>query len=153
MGIFNDWGYFGLFLGCFLAATILPFSSDALFVASLGLGGNIYLTLFWATLGNWLGGLTSYWVGYAGKWEWLERWFKVKKETLEKQKRKVEKYGSWLALLTWVPFIGDVFAVGLGFYRTNFYASAFFMLVGKGLRFVGLVLIFIYFRDKLSWFV
>lgn len=153
MNFFQDLGYWGLFLGCFLAATIFPFSSDALFLTTLTFGGKITQTLFFGTLGNWLGGLTSYWVGYIGKWEWLEKWFKIKESTLQKQKQKVDKYGSWLALLTWVPFIGDVFAVALGFYKTNFYSSAFFMLVGKFLRFLFLVYIFMYMRDRLDWFI
>ncbi|NDV56955.1 YqaA family protein [Bacteroides sp. 519] len=153
MSLFGDWGYLGLFLGCFLAATIFPFSSDALFVASLGLGGSVTLTLFWGTLGNWLGSLTSYWVGYAGKWEWIEKWFKVKRETLEKQKSKVNKYGSLLALLTWLPFIGDIFAIALGFYKTKFWPTAIFMLIGKLLRFVIITIVFLYFADKLEWFV
>lgn len=153
MNFFGDWGYLGLFLGCFLAATIFPFSSDALYIASLGLGGGVGLTLFWGTLGNWLGSLTTYWIGYIGKWEWIEKWFKVKPETLEKQKAKVDKYGSLLALLVWIPFIGDVFAIALGFYKTNFWYSALFMLIGKLLRFIALTVIFLYFADKLEWFV
>lgn len=153
MNFFHDLGYLGLFLGCFLAATIIPFSSDALFLTTLTLGGDIPKTLFWGTLGNWLGGLTSYWIGYIGKWEWLEKWFKIKESTLQKQKAKIDKYGSWLALLTWVPFIGDVFAVGLGFYKTNFYSSAFFMLLGKFFRFLFLVYVFTYMSNKLDWFM
>lgn len=153
MNLFGDWGYVGLFLGCFFAATIFPFSSDALFVTSLGLGGSATLTLLWATLGNWLGSLTTYWIGYTGKWEWIEKWFKVKPETLEKQKAKVDKYGSLLALLTWLPFIGDVFAIALGFYRTKFWSTALFMLIGKFLRFLIITIVFIYFADKLQWFV
>lgn len=153
MNIFTDWGYLGLFAGCFLAATIFPFSSDALFIASLGFGGSSYWVLFWATLGNWLGGLTTYWVGYIGKWEWLERWFRVKEETLRKQKAKIDKYGSLLAFLVWIPFIGDIFAVALGFYKVNFYQSAAFMLIGKFLRFAGLMLIFTDFKDWLQYII
>lgn len=85
---FNEWGYLGLFLGSFLAATVVPFSSDALFVGYLTLGSNTWISLFWATLGNWLGGLTSYWVGYIGKWEWLEKWFRIKKINHRKTKTK-----------------------------------------------------------------
>lgn len=151
MNWLGDWGYLGLFIGCFLAATVIPFSSDVLYFASLGLGGSVALTLLFATLGNWLGGLTSYWVGYAGKWEWIEKWFKVKRETLEKQKQKVNKYGSWLALFTWLPFVGDVFAIALGFYRTRFWTTALFMLIGKFVRFGIWAIIFIYFRDKIEW--
>lgn len=151
--MFNDWGYVGLFFGCFLAATIFPFSSDALFFASLGFGGSIPLSLLWATLGNWLGSLTTYWIGRVGKWEWIEKWLKVKEETLKKQKSKIDKYGSLLALFTWIPVIGDVFAIALGFYRTNFYTSAIFMLIGKFVRFVLLIIIFLYFKENLHWFV
>jgi len=153
MEFLGDWGYLGLFLGCFLAATIIPFSSDALFVSALALDGSIPLTLFWGVSGNWLGGLVTYWMGYVGKWEWIEKWFRVKPETLEKQKKRVNKYGSWLALLTWVPIIGDVFALALGFYRTNFYSSALFMLIGKLVRFVLIIIVFVYFKVELDWFV
>ena len=151
MELLGAWGYFGIFIGAFLAATVIPFSSDILVVASLGLGGSIPLTLFFATTGNWLGGMVSYGMGYLGKWEWIEKWFKVSPEKLAKQQAKVQKYGSWLALVTWVPVIGDVFAIALGFYRVNVYSTALFMLVGKALRFVGLAIIFFYFWDKLGW--
>jgi membrane protein YqaA with SNARE-associated domain len=153
MELLGDWGYLGLFLGCFLAATIVPFSSDALFISALALNGNISLTLLWGVSGNWLGGLVTYWMGYIGKWEWIEKWFRVKPVTLEKQKKRVDKYGNWLALLTWVPIVGDLFALALGFYRTNFYTSALFMLIGKLARFILITIIFLYFKDKLNWII
>ncbi len=131
-----EFGYLGLFIGSFVAATLVPFSSDVLLVGMLLAGGDIVWTVVVATLGNWLGGLTSYWVGWLGKWEWIERYFKIKRETLERQKARVDRYGSWLALLTWLPFVGDVFAVALGFYRVRFRSTAVLMLVGKGARFV-----------------
>lgn len=65
-------GYFGLFLGSFVAATVVPFSSDVQLVAMLAAGGNVWFCVVVATLGNWLGGLTSYWLGWLGKWEWIE---------------------------------------------------------------------------------
>ena len=68
-----------------------------------------------ATVGNWLGGLTSYWIGWLGRWDWIERWFKVKREKLEQQKGHVDRYGVWLALFTWLPIVGDLFAIALGF--------------------------------------
>lgn len=98
-------------------------------------GGSPWAVISIATAGNFIGGLTSYGVGRIGKWEWIER-FGVKAETLEKQKAKIDKYGSWAALMSWVPIIGDVIAVALGFYRTKFLPSALFMLIGKAGRFV-----------------
>lgn len=131
-----DWGYLGLFLGSFLAATIVPFSSEFLFIGLLLAGGDPWLCLLAGTLGNWCGSLTCYGLGYLGKWEWIEKWLKIKPEKLEKQKVVIDKWGPWLALVCWLPFIGDVLAVGLGFYRVRFVSSAFFMLIGKGLRFL-----------------
>ncbi|HIS34055.1 MAG TPA: DedA family protein [Candidatus Avirikenella pullistercoris] len=131
-----NFGYIGLFIGAFLAATIIPFSSDVLLVGLLAAGGDPIISITVATLGNWLGGLSSYWLGYIGKWEWLEKYFKVKPETLEKQKKKVDKYGASLAFFSWLPGIGDVLAIALGFYRVDFKKSAVFMLIGKGARFI-----------------
>lgn len=143
-----DLGYWGLFIGSFLASTIIPMSADVLLVGVLALGGNIWLCLAIATVGNWLGGLTSYWIGYIGRWDWIERWFKVKEEQLIRQKNKINKYGSFLALLTWLPIVGDLFAIALGFYRINPVTSAVYMLAGRFLRFLFWVVLYIEYADK-----
>ena len=136
MEFFLDFGYISLFFGAFIAATVVPFSSDVMLVALLVAGGDPYLAIISATLGNWLGGLTSYWVGYMGRWDWIEKYLKVSRAKLEKQQYNITKYGSLLALMTWLPIIGDVMAVALGFYKVDFKRSAVFMLIGKCLRFV-----------------
>ena len=140
--ILLDWGYFGMFLSALLAATILPFSSDAVLMGLVAAGRSPVGIVATATLGNWVGGLISYWMGWLGKTEWLEKYFRVKHETIERHKSRVQRWGAWLALLTWVPFVGDVFAVVLGFYKARFVPSALWMLVGKGGRFVVWALIF-----------
>lgn len=147
MELLSNLGLIGLFLGCFLAATVVPFSSDFLMVGVLIAGINPILAIIVATAGNWLGGLTSYYIGFIGKWDWIEKWFKVKEETLLKQKHNIDKYGSMLAFLTWLPIIGDVFAVTLGFYKVNFTKSAIFMLIGKGARFAFWALLYHYFGE------
>lgn len=132
----EELGYLGLFLGAFLAATVVPFSSDFLLVGALLAGSNIVITVIVASLGNWAGGMFSYWMGWMGRWEWIEKWFKVNQQTLEKQKTKIDRYGSLLAFLSWLPLVGDLFALGLGFYKVSPWKVAIFMLVGKTLRFV-----------------
>lgn len=139
-----EYGYIGLFIGAFLAATIIPFSSDVMLVALLAAGGDPIISTITATAGNWLGGLSSYWLGYIGKWEWIEKYLKVKEETLVKQKARVDKYGAALALFSWLPGIGDVLAIALGFYKTSFKTTAIYMLVGKGARFVVWTLLYYY---------
>lgn len=128
-------GLIGLFIGCFLAATIMPFSSDALYIAILIATKDPIGCLLSGTVGNWLGGVTTYWLGRLAKWEWLEKTFKIKRETLEKQKMKIDRYGVWMALLSWVPVVGDVIAVALGFYKTPAVWTMFLLLVGKFARF------------------
>jgi membrane protein YqaA with SNARE-associated domain len=130
-----DLGYLGLFVGSFLAATVVPFSADVLLVGMLVAGGSPWAVIAIATAGNFIGGLTSYGIGRIGKWEWIEK-LGVKPETLERHKAKVDRWGAWLALLSWVPFVGDIFAVALGFYRTKFLPSTLFMLIGKAGRFI-----------------
>lgn len=139
-----EYGYWGLFIGAFLAATVVPFSSDVLLVALIAAGGNIVTTIVAATAGNWLGGLSSYGLGWLGKWEWIERWFKISPEKLEKQSGRIKRWGSWLALLTWLPGIGDVMAIGLGFYKVDFKSAALFMLIGKCARYVMWALLYLW---------
>ena len=77
-------GLLGLFIGTFLAATVLPFSSDALYLGILAVTGDVWGCRAVGTLGNWLGSVVTYWMGWIGKWEFIEKLFKVKLETLEK---------------------------------------------------------------------
>ncbi len=149
----TDLGYWGLFTGSFLASTIIPMSADILLVGILALGGNVWICLIIATAGNWLGGLTSYWIGWLGRWEWIERWLKVKEEKLVRQKKNIDKYGVWLALFTWLPVAGDLFAIALGFYRIRPYASAFYMLVGRFARFLIWTLLYIRYADRFIEFI
>lgn len=136
-----EYGLIGLFVGSFLAATVVPFSADVLLVGMLVAGANPLATIVVATASNWLGGITSYGIGRAGKWEWIER-LHVSRESLERQKARIDRFGAPIALLTWVPFVGDVFAVALGFYRVKFLPAILWMLVGKGARFVCWYLLF-----------
>lgn len=128
-------GLIGLFIGTFLAATIMPFSSDALYMGVLAMGANPVGALITGTAGNWIGGITTYYIGRLGKWEWIEKHFKVKPETLEKQKRQIDRFGPWVALISWIPVIGDVSVLALGFYKTPALWTFLLMLVGKAGRF------------------
>ena len=136
-------GLLGLFLGTFMAATMVPFNSTVFYIGILLTGVNPWIVFLVGTLGNWSGGLTTYGVGRLGKWEWIERWFKVKQETLIAQKAKIDRWGSLLALVTWLPFVGDVFAIALGFYRVPFWKCSLFMFLGRGLRFLLWIFLFI----------
>jgi membrane protein YqaA with SNARE-associated domain len=133
---FVEWGYLGLFIASFLGATIIPFSSELVFSLLIIKGYDFNLSLLVATTGNWLGGLSSYFLGRLGKWSTLEKYFRLKKEKIVKFKTNIDKWGSLLAFFCWLPIIGDPIAVGLGFFRTNFLLVALWMFIGKLIRYI-----------------
>ncbi|HRE75834.1 MAG TPA: YqaA family protein [Flavobacteriales bacterium] len=129
-------GYAGLFLGCFVSATILPFASEAFVLAMLLGGFDPVAVVLVATLGNWLGGLTNYLLGYLADYHVLERRFSLKKDKIDRFKIWVDRYGVWVALITWVPVIGDPLTLVLGFFRTSFWKIAVLSLIGKCVRYI-----------------
>jgi membrane protein YqaA with SNARE-associated domain len=131
-----EYGFIGLFVGAMLAATLLPLSSDVLMVALLTTGAEPVAVVASATAGNFAGGMLSYGLGRLGKWRWLERWFGVTEAKMERQRGRIERWGALVAFFTWLPLIGDVMAVGLGFYRIPVVRCAVFMLLGKAARYV-----------------
>lgn len=133
---FAEWGYFGLFLASFLAATILPFSSEIVFSALVLAGMNLWGCTIAATIGNFLGGLSCYYLGYLGKVEWIEKYLKIKKAKVEKLQNWLNGKGSAMAFFVFLPGIGDIIAVALGFLRANVYAVSLFMFAGKFIRYI-----------------
>ena len=129
-------GLFGLFLACLLSATIIPFSSEAIVAGALALGINPWLIVLVATLGNTAGGMISFLMGWLCKWEWLEKYFHLKREKLERFRSHIERYGVWAALLTWLPIVGDPLAIAMGFMRINPWWTMLIMFVGKAIRYV-----------------
>lgn len=129
-------GYAALFMASFLAATIIPFSSEAVLSASIYGGYNTILCLVFATAGNWLGGLTSYFLGYFGKQSLIDKYLKIKPQKIERFKIKIKGNEQWIAFFCWTPFIGDVLALALGLLRVNIINVAFGMLVGKATRYI-----------------
>jgi membrane protein YqaA with SNARE-associated domain len=133
------WGLPGLFLASFLAATVLPFSSEAVLLA-MAVAGADALTLFGvATLGNSLGGLTNYGIG-----RWLPsdrfiRWARIDASKAQRWMALVQRRGTWTALLCWLPVIGDPIAIALGVCRAPLPLTALFMVIGKAARYAVLL--------------
>ena len=138
-------GYFGLFLLTFLSATILPLSSELMLILMLTQSYSPLTCLIVATSGNSLGGITNYTIGRLGNIKWLKR-IGVKEDKIHKTLPKIQKFGAYMAFLSWVPFIGDLFIVALGFFRVSFTKVTLFMVIGKFTRY----LIIIYFLSQLN---
>lgn len=134
-GLF-EYSLWGLFLASFLAATVVPFSSEALLSVLIATGTDVTTAILVATAGNWLGGLSSFAIGYLGKWEWIEKYLRVKRETIEKWHDRLYKRGTVFAFFSWLPAVGDVFSVGLGLLRANIIITALSMLAGRFIRYL-----------------
>ncbi len=128
-------GYLGLFLASFLAATVVPFSSEAILSGVIIAGYSPVLSLIIATFGNWLGGLTSYYLGYLGKQQWIEKYLRIPEAKTEKFKKKIKGKEQWVAFFCWLPFIGDILAVVLGLLKINPIRVSIGMFVGKACRY------------------
>lgn len=131
-----EYGYWGLLLASFLAATVLPFSSEVVFATLIAAGTDVWTSVLYATIGNAAGGATCYYVGKLGKTEWLGRWFKIKPEKIDKMIRWLHGKGAVMGFFGFLPAVGDVMLVALGFMRANAPVVMVSMTVGKFLRYV-----------------
>ena len=120
-----------LFASSFLAATLLPGGSEAVLFAVLKLHpGQMWPALAVATLGNTLGGMSSYLIG---------RIIPRKKDI--RGLATIRKFGAAALLLSWVPIVGDPICVAAGWLRINPWSSMLFMTTGKFARYTIVVLL------------
>lgn len=137
------WGPLGMFVAAFLAGSFVPFNSELVMLGILATGASPASVLIWGTIGNVLGSLFNYCIGTLGREEWIVQYTKVSHEKLERGKRYVQRYGAWAGLLGWVPLLGSLITVALGFMRVNIWASMSTIALGKYLRYQILVSIYL----------
>ena len=133
---FAEYGYWGLFLASFLAATILPFSSEVVFAALIAAGLDIWSLIIFATIGNSLGGVSCYYLGRLGKIEWLKRWFGISEVKINKTINKLQGKGAFMGFFGFLPAVGDAILVALGYMRANTTIVLLSMTVGKFARYI-----------------
>ena len=130
MEYFTEFGYTGLLISSFLAATILPFSSELVLSFLLLNGFNPITLVIVATSGNVLGSLVNYAIGLWGCMFVVNKILKISEEEYKKSEKRFHKYGIYSLLFAWVPIIGDPLTVVAGALRINI--IVFFALVGLG---------------------
>ena len=132
-----QYGYWGMFLAAFLAASVFPFSSEAVMVGLQLAGLDPLLLLVWGTIGNVGGSMFNYSIGRLGRMEWVEKYLRVKRESVEKAQHWMERKGAWVGgILCVVPVIGDAISVALGFMRANWLICLISITIGKLVRYV-----------------
>ena len=125
-----------MFFAAFLAATIIPFSSEVLLSTLLLSGQSPEAVILVATVGNVLGSLLNYAIGYYAGIPLAKRWLRMTDIELQSAQHRFEKYG-WAALcFAWVPIIGDPITVVAGLLRVNVLGFLFLVTMGKGTRYL-----------------
>jgi len=77
--------------------SIIPFSSEIVMVALVKVGLSPALCVLSATLGNTLGGMTLLLHGTSGRIDWIEKYFKVKREKIERMQHFLQGKGALMA--------------------------------------------------------
>lgn len=122
----------GLFASAFISATLAPGGSEAV-LAYLALQADYSDTLLLsiATLGNTLGAVTTWLLGYAAALGWLRTHPAPRQNILA----RLERYGMPLLLLSWLPLVGDGFCLAAGWLRLPFLPCLAAMALGKAARY------------------
>ena len=80
--------------------------------------------------------MTCYWLGKLGKIEWIEKYLKVPKAKIDKVHKFLEGRGAWIAFFVFLPGIGDIIAIAMGYMRANVWIVAISMFLGKLIRYI-----------------
>ena len=154
---FPEHGLSTVFVISFISATLLPLGSEPAVFGLVKLNPD----LFWAsivvgTLGNTLGGMVSWWMGY-GAHQALDkvRTYKADKNnpaSLASESPKqalnmgdqmnyraliwLEKLGPKACLLAWLPGVGDPLCAVAGWLKMPLLPCAIYMAIGKFVRYV-----------------
>lgn len=130
-----NYGLPALFVVSFLAATLIPVGSEWLLVAFIIKTGNIESAVTVATLGNYLGACTTYFIGAWGSVFLIKKVLGMDENKLNRATHFYNRYGSWSLLFSWVPIIGDPLCLVGGVLRLNFVLFSLFVFAGKLARY------------------
>ena len=127
-----DWtgetGLAALFVAAFASATLLPANSEIVLAAVVrAFPERFALAILVATLGNTLGGMTTYAVG---------RLLPQRAGATPRALEWVRRHGAAALLLSWVPIVGDALCVAAGWLRVPALTACLAMAAGKLARYV-----------------
>ena len=135
----HDWltsyGFLSLFLLSFLASTLIPLGSEWLLIAMLLARYDPSRVVAVATVGNYLGALTSYGIGlYGGEFLKL-RVLRMDGNTTRKAERLYDRFGSYSLLMSWLPIVGDPLCLVGGVLQVSFLRFSLLVFSGKLARY------------------
>lgn len=136
------YSYGALFLWSFLAATVVPLSSEPPLIFLVRSEELMVVPVLVGTLGNAIGACTTYWISRRAAQALIQ---KPRQSSTSRTARLYRRYGQPALLLSWVPILGDGLVVLAGATRLRFWGFCFWMTLGKGLRYFALACATLYF--------
>ena len=136
-------GYVGMFLSAFLAATILPFSSEVVLSALYSSGLNGLLLLIIASVGNVLGSVVNYVLGFRFGKEIATQKLKVSDAAFKRASDIFTTWGKWSLFLCWVPIIGDPITLVAGVLRSPLWFFLLAVTISKTARYAALLYVLV----------
>lgn len=126
----------GLFVWSFLAATLVPLSSEvALAAAHAAALAPPAMLLAVATLGNTLGAAVNWGLGRYFLHFQHRRWFPFKPRQVERAAGLFGRLGWPVLLLSWLPVVGDPLTFAAGMLRYPFGWFLALVVAGKAARY------------------
>ncbi len=137
-----QYGLSTVFVVAFVSATLLPLGSEPAVLGLIKLNPE----LFWpaivvATVGNTLGGAVSWWMGY-GAHQMMDRY--RGSSTHVRAIDWLQRFGPKACLLSWLPVVGDPLCAVAGWLKMPFWPCAFYMAIGKFLRYLTMTVLLLY---------
>ncbi len=133
-------GLGAVFVVAFISATLLPMGSEPVVFALVKLNAE----MFWpaigvATLGNTLGGMVTWWMGWAAR-QGVERAAKEPGRGEVRALIWLQRYGAKACLLSWLPVVGDPLCAVAGWLKLPFWPCVVYMGLGKLARYISMTL-------------
>lgn len=134
-----DWGYWGMFVSALLAGSVIPFSSELVLVGLVQLGLHPMGCVLAATVGNVLGGHDVLLYGAPGADRLDREILPCEEGKIDKMQHFLQGKGALMAFFAFLPIIGSVISIALGFMRSNLPLTVTSMFAGKLIRYIVLL--------------
>jgi len=137
--LITGYGYGGLFLMSFLASTVVPVGSEWLLAVLLLRGFDPAGLLVSASVGNYLGALTTYGVGIFGSDFIIEKVLRVDRKKRARAEQIYSRFGTLSLFFSWLPVVGDPFCLIAGIMKAGLIKFSIYVFTGKLLRYSAVI--------------
>ena len=101
-----------------------------------------FLIIGTASLGNILGSIFNWLLGFYLLKYINKKWFPFKQNQIVGASKRFNKYGTWSLLFAWIPVIGDPLTLIAGVLKVNFLLFLILVSLGKISRYMFVYFVF-----------